>query len=37
MKKIVAIGGGKIGRPGFPVETTKIDNKQSKKKKNLNC
>jgi dipeptidase E len=26
MKKIVAIGGGEIGRPGFPVETTKIDN-----------
>lgn len=25
MKKIVAIGGGEIGRPGFPVETTKID------------
>ena len=23
--KIVAIGGGEIGRPGFPVETTKID------------
>jgi len=25
MKKIVAIGGGEIGRPGFPVETTSID------------
>lgn len=25
MKKIVAIGGGKIGQPGYPVETTKID------------
>lgn len=25
MKRIVAIGGGEIGRPGFPVETTKID------------
>jgi len=25
MVKIVAIGGGEIGRPGFPVETTKID------------
>ena len=25
MKKIVAIGGGEIGRPGYPVETTKID------------
>lgn len=25
MKKIVAIGGGKIGQLGFPVETTKID------------
>jgi len=25
MKKIVAIGGGEIGRPGFLVETTKID------------
>jgi dipeptidase E len=24
-KKIVAIGGGEIGRPGTPVETTKID------------
>lgn len=24
-KKIIAIGGGEIGRPGFPVETTKID------------
>jgi dipeptidase E len=23
--KIVAIGGGEIGRPGFPIETTKID------------
>ncbi len=23
--KIIAIGGGEIGRPGFPVETTKID------------
>lgn len=25
MKKIIAIGGGEIGRPGFPVETTVID------------
>jgi len=25
MGKIIAIGGGEIGRPGFPVETTKID------------
>jgi dipeptidase E len=25
LKKIVAIGGGEIGRPGFPTETTKID------------
>lgn len=25
MKKIIAIGGGEIGRPGFPIETTKID------------
>lgn len=25
MSKIVAIGGGEIGRPGYPVETTKID------------
>lgn len=25
MKHIVAIGGGEIGRPGFPVETTAID------------
>ena len=25
MKKIVAIGGGEIGRPGYPIETTKID------------
>jgi len=24
-KKIIAIGGGEIGRPGFPVETTAID------------
>src|SRR3989338_4536669 len=23
--KIMAIGGGEIGRPGYPVETTKID------------
>ncbi len=23
--KIIAIGGGEIGRPGYPVETTKID------------
>lgn len=27
MKKIIAIGGGEIGRPGFPVETTAIDKK----------
>lgn len=25
MKNIVAIGGGEIGRPGYPVETTAID------------
>ncbi|MCL4400257.1 peptidase E [Patescibacteria group bacterium] len=25
IKKIVALGGGEIGRPGYPVETTKID------------
>lgn len=25
MKKIVTIGGGEIGRPGYPVETTAID------------
>ena len=25
MRKIVAIGGGEIGRPGYPIETTKID------------
>lgn len=25
MRRIVAIGGGEIGRPGFPVETTAID------------
>ena len=25
MGRIVAIGGGEIGRPGYPVETTKID------------
>jgi len=25
IKKIVAIGGGEIGRPGYPVETTQID------------
>lgn len=25
MLKLVAIGGGEIGRPGYPVETTKID------------
>lgn len=25
MKKIIAIGGGEIGRPGYPVETNKID------------
>lgn len=25
MKKIVAIGGGEIGRPGYPIETTPID------------
>lgn len=24
-KKIVAIGGGEIGRPGYPIETTQID------------
>lgn len=26
MKKIIAIGGGEIGRPGYPVQTTSIDN-----------
>ena len=25
MKKIIAIGGGEIGRPGFSIETTKMD------------
>lgn len=25
IKKIIAIGGGEIGRPGFPIETTAID------------
>lgn len=25
MEKIVAIGGGEIGRPGYPIETTQID------------
>jgi dipeptidase E len=25
MKTIIAIGGGEIGRPGYPIETTKID------------
>jgi len=25
MGKIVALGGGEIGRPGYPVETTAID------------
>jgi len=25
MQKIIAIGGGEIGRPGFPVETTSVD------------
>ena len=25
MRKIIAIGGGEIGRPGYPIETTKID------------
>ena len=25
MTKIIAIGGGEIGRPSYPVETTKID------------
>lgn len=25
MKHIVAIGGGEIGRPGYPIETTAID------------
>ena len=25
MKKIIAVGGGEIGRPGYPVETTEID------------
>lgn len=25
MKKIIALGGGEIGRPGHPIETTKID------------
>ena len=26
MGKIVAVGGGEIGRPGYPIETTVIDN-----------
>ena len=25
MKKIIALGGGEIGRPGYPIETTQID------------
>jgi dipeptidase E len=25
MKKIIAMGGGEIGRPGYPIETTQID------------
>ena len=25
MKKIIAIGGGEMGRPGYSVETMKID------------
>ncbi|MFA6177874.1 MAG: Type 1 glutamine amidotransferase-like domain-containing protein [Candidatus Paceibacterota bacterium] len=25
MKKIIAIGGGEIGKPGYPIETTQID------------
>jgi len=25
MQRIIALGGGEIGRPGYPVETTKID------------
>lgn len=25
MRKIIAIGGGEIGRPGYPVKTTEID------------
>jgi len=25
MKKIIALGGGEIGRPGYPIETTEID------------
>ena len=25
MRKIVAVGGGEIGRPGYPVETTAVD------------
>ncbi len=35
MRKLIAIGGGEIGRPGFPIETTAIDKeiiKQSGKK-----
>lgn len=38
MRKIVAIGGGEIGRPGFPIETTEIDKeiiKLSRKKSPL--
>ncbi|MCX6343975.1 MAG: peptidase E [Armatimonadetes bacterium] len=27
MRKLVAIGGGEIGRPGYPIETTEIDRK----------
>lgn len=36
MKTIIAIGGGEIGRPGYPIETTAIDKeiiRQSNKKK----
>lgn len=25
MSKIIAIGGGEIGRPGYPIETLEID------------
>ncbi len=34
--KIIAIGGGEIGRPGYPVETTKIDREIIKLTRKLN-
>jgi len=36
MKKLIAIGGGEIGRPGYPVETTKIDKEIIKLTNKLN-